>query len=97
MTNDQITKQLENITKEFQELGSQIAELTQMSTERLEEYKDGAMKEVHAAVADTAKEAKKQVKVADEYVHQNPWAVVAGVSVVGLVVGVLLSQINSKK
>ncbi|MCE9643035.1 MAG: hypothetical protein K8Q97_01775 [Candidatus Andersenbacteria bacterium] len=97
MTNDQITKKLESITKEFQELGSQIAELTEMSTERLEEYKDGAMKEVHAAVADTAKEAKKQVKVADEYVHENPWAVVAGVSIVGLVLGALLSQITSKK
>lgn len=97
MTNDQIAQKLERITKEFQELGSQISELTSMSTERLEEYRDDAMKQVHAAVSDTSKEVQKQTKVADEYVHENPWAVIATVSVVGLVVGVLLSGMHTKK
>ncbi|OGY37796.1 MAG: hypothetical protein A3E36_02275 [Candidatus Andersenbacteria bacterium RIFCSPHIGHO2_12_FULL_45_11b] len=97
MTNEQIAQKIERITKEFQELGSQISELTAMSTERLEEYRNEAMSDIHAKITDTSREVKKQVKVADEYAHQNPWAIVAGFSVAGLVLGILLSQISSKK
>lgn len=97
MTNDHIAQKLEQITKEFKQLGSQVSELTGMSTERLGEYRKEAMKDVHTKIADASQEVKKQVKIADEYVHENPWAVIAGVSVVGLVLGALLSSLSSKK
>lgn len=94
MTNDQITKKLESIQKEFQQLGGQISELASMSTERLEEYRNEAMGDVKDAAEHVTREAKKQVKHADEYAHDNPWAVIAGVSAVALLIGMLFSRRN---
>jgi len=96
MADHELTEKIENIRKEFQALGSQISELASMSTDRLEEYRDEAMNEVREAIADTSQEAKKQIKTADEYVHKHPWAVVAGASVVGVLLGLLISKGKSK-
>lgn len=41
---------------------------------------------------DVFREAQKQAKRADEYAHTNPWAVVAGASVVGFLIGALFSK-----
>lgn len=92
MTNDQITKKLESIQKDFQQLGGQISELASMSTERLEEYRNEAMIEVKHATENVSREAKKQMKDVDAYAHNNPWAVIAGVSVVGFLIGALFSR-----
>lgn len=94
MTNDQITQKLESIQKEFQQLGSQISELALMSTERLEEYRDEAMNEVKHVAKDVSREAQQQMKRADEYTRNNPWIVIAGASVVGLLIGALFSRKN---
>lgn len=81
MKNDHITEKIEHIQKEFQGLASQISELASMSTERLEEYTNEAMVEVKHATDDV-----------DEYAHRNPWAVIAGASVVGFLIGALFSR-----
>ena len=96
MTNDEITKKIENITKGFEALGGQVSELASMSTERLEEYRNKAMADAKHATQDASQEVKKHVKCADEYVRKNPWAIIAGASIVSLVIGALLSQTKKK-
>lgn len=92
MVNDQIAKKLESIQKEFQQLGNQISELASMSTQRLEEYRDQAMIDVKQVTKDISQETKKQMRDADEYAHNDPWAVIAGASIVGFLIGVLFSK-----
>ncbi len=92
MNNDHIAQKVEHIQKEFQALGSQISQLASMSTERLQEYKNEAISEAKHLAEDASREAEKQVKRADEYAHANPWAVVAGASVVGFLIGALFSK-----
>lgn len=97
MTNNDISEKIEQIKKEFQELGSHVSQLASLSTERLEEYKNDAMGEVKHVAEDVSREAEKQVKRADEYARNNPWIVIAGVSVVSLLIGALLFHDKSKK
>lgn len=97
MNNNEFEKKIANIKKEFQVLGGQISELASMSTERLEQYKNDAVSEVKSATKNASKEVEKQVTFIDEYAHKNPWAVIAGVSVVGLVAGLLVSLARPKK
>lgn len=62
-------------------MGGQLSELAPMFTERLEGYRDEAMNEISEVASDTSKEVQHQMKVADEYAHKNPCAVIAGFSV----------------
>ncbi|OGY32346.1 MAG: hypothetical protein A3C02_04365 [Candidatus Andersenbacteria bacterium RIFCSPHIGHO2_02_FULL_45_11] len=92
MNNDTFTQQIEHIQKEFKALGGQVSQLASMSTERLQEYKTEAIGEAKHMAEDVSREAQKQAKRADEYAHTNPWAVVAGASVVGFLIGALFSK-----
>ncbi len=96
MNNDEITQKIDQIKKEFKELGNQVSELASMSTEQLEGYRDQAMGEVKDMTDHASKEVKKQMKQADDYVRSNPWPVIAGVSIAGIVLG-LLASCNKKK
>ena len=96
MNNDEFTQKIDQIKKEFKELGNQVSELASMSTEQLQGYKDQAMGEVKDTMDHASREAKKQFKQADDYVRSNPWAVIAGASLVGIVLGLLASH-NKKK
>lgn len=97
MTNDEISKKFEHIKKEFHTLGGQLSDLASISSERLEGYRDEAMNEIREVASDTSKEVQHHMKIADEYAHKNPWAVVAGFSVVGLILGLIFSNNKSKK
>ncbi|HSX25060.1 MAG TPA: hypothetical protein VLG69_03790 [Candidatus Andersenbacteria bacterium] len=96
MNNDEFTSKIVEIKKEFQELGKQVSELASMSTEHLEGYRDQAMGEVQEMKEQASREVKKHVKQADEFVRSNPWAVIAGASVIGLILGVIISQTKKK-
>ena len=97
MTNNEIIEKIEQIKKEFQELGSHVSQLASLSTERLEEYKHDALREGRHVSQDVSRKAEKQIKRADAYAHDKPWIVIAGVSAVSLLIGALLFHGKSKK
>jgi len=65
-----------------------LADLRTRLQDRAQRLKEGALKgqaELRAAAESAAARA-------DDYVHENPWQVIAAAGVVGLVLGALLSR-----
>lgn len=97
MMNDEFAKKIEDIKKDFAQLGKQLADITAMSTHQIEDYRKDAVNNLKETATEVSKQVQKEAKMVDEYAHENPWLIVAGFSVAGLLLGMLLSLGKSKK
>lgn len=68
--------------------GEKVAEARARAAESIDAAKTRIAQAGYAAAAQTREAA----KVADDYVHDNPWAAVGVAAAVGVVVGILIAK-----
>ena len=96
ISKDKLVADLKIVVADAEELlratASQAGEKVGVARERIQASLASArvkLVEAERALADRTREA---AKVADEYVHENPWQAVGIAAAVGLVLGVLISR-----
>lgn len=76
--NKDLIKKYEDIEKEIEVLTEKLAELAELSRDEIGET--------------VSTQATKQLQKVDKYTKENPWAVAASLSVLGLIAGIVLSK-----
>ena len=96
VSKDKLVADLKIVVADAEELlratATQAGEKVGVARERIQASLASArvkLIEAERALADRTREA---AKVADEYVHENPWQAVGIAAAVGLVLGVLISR-----
>lgn len=84
--NKEIARKYEDIKDGVESLSNQLSEITSMANQELREYSEEAMDEVST-----------NVKKAVDATKENPWTVVAVVSITAFIVGLLVGHAKSQK
>jgi ElaB/YqjD/DUF883 family membrane-anchored ribosome-binding protein len=96
VSKDKLVADLKIVVADAEELlratASQAGEKVGVARERIQASLAGARVKLVEAERALAERTRQAAKVADEYVHENPWQAVGIAAAVGLVLGVLISR-----
>ena len=96
VSKDKLVADLKIVVADAEELlratASQAGDKIGVARERIQASLANARVKLVEAERALAERTRQAAKVADEYVHQNPWQAVGIAAVVGLVLGVLISR-----
>ncbi|TAK42962.1 MAG: DUF883 family protein [Betaproteobacteria bacterium] len=96
LSKDKLVADLKIVVADAEELlratASQAGEKVGVARERIQASLANARVKLIEAERALAERTRQAAKVADEYVHENPWQAVGIAAAVGLVLGVLISR-----
>ncbi len=96
ISTDKLVADLKIVVADAEELlratASQAGEKAGVARERIQASLANARVKLVEAERALAERTRQAAKVADDYVHENPWQAVGVAAVVGLVLGVLISR-----
>jgi ElaB/YqjD/DUF883 family membrane-anchored ribosome-binding protein len=96
VSKDKLVADLKIVVADAEELlratASHAGEKVSVARERIQASLASARVKLVEAERALAERTRQAAKVADEYVHQNPWQAVGIAAAVGLVLGVLISR-----
>jgi len=96
ISKDKLVADLKIVVADAEELlratASQAGEKVGVARERIQASLASARVKLVEAERALAERTREAAKVADEYVHENPWQAVGIAAAVGLVLGVLISR-----
>jgi len=96
---DNTTRDIARLKSQINSLAEQLDALIDSSADEGKSFLHDTKDQLHDSLdhlkdysATAGKQVKKSLKQAEEYVHENPWQVIAGAAALGVLAGIIMSR-----